>query len=145
MVVFELSSPRIWWLVVKNDIRNLFWKIVVPLYMDFATTKTTSVADIPLNAYPKRKNIDDDKNGQRPKKKSGTVRTPSTALRPCRRPRLSGADRTVYLTQRTCAVIQAYLAVRGSDATDHVFLYRHEPLGKDLVRNGLRQQASERG
>ncbi len=54
-------------------------------------------------------------------------------------------DRTVYLTARTCVVIQEYLEVRGSSHTDHIFLYRHEPLGKDLVRNRIKAAGRRAG
>jgi len=47
-------------------------------------------------------------------------------------------DRTIYLTDATCAVLAAYLAVRGSGVTGELFLYRHAPLGKDLVRNRIK-------
>ena len=47
-------------------------------------------------------------------------------------------DRTVYLTEGVVAVLQAYLAVRGSGSGDHVFLYRNAPLSKDLIRLRLK-------
>jgi site-specific recombinase XerD len=47
-------------------------------------------------------------------------------------------DRAVYLTDRAIAALQAYLAVRGSGATDHVFLYRHQPLCKDFLRGRIK-------
>ena len=47
-------------------------------------------------------------------------------------------DRSVYLTDRAVCCLKAYLFVRGLGCTDHVFLYRNEPLKKDLVRDRLR-------
>jgi site-specific recombinase XerD len=47
-------------------------------------------------------------------------------------------DRSVYLTDRAVCCLKAYLSVRGLGSTDHVFLYRNEPLKKDLVRDRLR-------
>ena len=43
-------------------------------------------------------------------------------------------DRTVYLTDTVVQAVQDYLAVRGQGETDHVFLYRHRPVCKDLLR-----------
>lgn len=43
-------------------------------------------------------------------------------------------DRTIYLTKATIAAIEAYLEVRGPGTSDHVFLYRHKQMSKDLVR-----------
>jgi integrase/recombinase XerD len=42
-------------------------------------------------------------------------------------------DRTVYLTDTTVHALTAYLAVRGPVSSDHVFLYHHLALCKDLV------------
>jgi integrase/recombinase XerD len=42
-------------------------------------------------------------------------------------------DRTVYLTDTTVHSLTTYLAVRGPGASDHVFLYHHLALCKDLV------------
>lgn len=47
-------------------------------------------------------------------------------------------DRTIYLTEAVIAVLQAYLAVRGTGSGDHVFLYRNAPLSKDLIRSRLK-------
>ncbi len=52
-------------------------------------------------------------------------------------------DRSVYLTERVTATLQHYLEVRGPALTDHLFIYRHKPLSKDLIRDRLRA-ASER-
>lgn len=43
-------------------------------------------------------------------------------------------DRTIYLTKATIVAIEAYLEVRGPGTSDHVFLYRHKQMSKDLVR-----------
>jgi site-specific recombinase XerD len=42
-------------------------------------------------------------------------------------------DRTVFLTNRTVTCLQAYLDRRGMGGSDHVFLYRHRSLRKDLI------------
>lgn len=42
-------------------------------------------------------------------------------------------DRTVFMTDTTVRAVQEYLAVRGPGPTEHVFLYRNQPLSKDLV------------
>lgn len=47
-------------------------------------------------------------------------------------------DRTLYLTERICATLKAYLTKRGTDTTDHLFLYRHKPLGDEFVRNRMK-------
>ena len=47
-------------------------------------------------------------------------------------------DRTIYLTQSACTALTAYLAKRGSSDHSHVFLYRHQPLSKDLARNRIK-------
>jgi site-specific recombinase XerD len=46
-------------------------------------------------------------------------------------------DRTVYLTGRAAVVLQAYLDRRGMGGSDHVFLYHHRSLRKDLIRDRL--------
>jgi hypothetical protein len=51
----------------------------------------------------------------------------------------------VYLTERICVVIREYLEIRGSGHTEHVFLYRHEPLGKDLVRDRIKAAGKRAG
>ena len=43
-------------------------------------------------------------------------------------------DRAVYLTETAAGAIAAYLPVRGQGTTDHVFLYRHRAVQKDLIR-----------
>ncbi|HRQ42668.1 MAG TPA: tyrosine-type recombinase/integrase [Chloroflexota bacterium] len=52
-------------------------------------------------------------------------------------------DRSVYLTERVIMAIEQYLAVRGPALSDHLFIYRHKPLSKDLIRCRL-QAAGER-
>lgn len=47
-------------------------------------------------------------------------------------------DRTVYLTEATIRALKAYLEMRGPGPTDHVFLYRNQPLSKDLIHGRLR-------
>lgn len=47
-------------------------------------------------------------------------------------------DRTVFLSATTVLAVQAYLAVRGMGPTAHVFLYRNQPLCKDLIGGRLR-------
>ena len=47
-------------------------------------------------------------------------------------------DRTVYLTDSVVSTLQAYLAVRGSGPTEHVFLYRNQALCKDLIHGRLK-------
>jgi hypothetical protein len=42
-------------------------------------------------------------------------------------------DRTIYLTDTAERALTAYLAVRGHGASDHVFLYHHLAVCKDLV------------
>ena len=43
-------------------------------------------------------------------------------------------DRVVYLTDTLVKVLTAYLEVRGPALSDHVFIYRHKQVSKDLVR-----------
>ena len=52
-------------------------------------------------------------------------------------------DRTVYLSDTAVAAVRDYLTLRGLGPTDHLFLYRNEPLSKDLIRNRL-QAAGKR-
>ncbi|MBI3942398.1 MAG: tyrosine-type recombinase/integrase [Chloroflexi bacterium] len=42
-------------------------------------------------------------------------------------------DRTVYLTETVIRAVHAYLNVRGMGPDDHVFLYRNQPVKKDLL------------
>ena len=43
-------------------------------------------------------------------------------------------DRVVYLTETVVKVLTAFLEVRGPALSDHLFIYRHKPLSKDLAR-----------
>ncbi len=54
-------------------------------------------------------------------------------------------DRTVYMTDTTVHALRAYLAVRGMDPTDHVFLYRNEALKKDLARTRIKDAGKRVG
>ncbi|MBI9047076.1 MAG: tyrosine-type recombinase/integrase [Anaerolineaceae bacterium] len=47
-------------------------------------------------------------------------------------------DRTVFLTDSVVRAMRSYLAIRGPGPTDHVFLYRNQPLCKDLVGSRLK-------
>jgi len=47
-------------------------------------------------------------------------------------------DRTVFMTDTTVQALQTYLAVRGPGPTDHVFLYRNQPVSKDLIRGRIK-------
>lgn len=42
-------------------------------------------------------------------------------------------DRTVYMTDASVRALREYLDVRGPGPTEHVFLYRNQPLCKDLI------------
>ena len=54
-------------------------------------------------------------------------------------------DRTIYLTESACTALTTYLAQRGSSDHNHVFLYRHQPLSKDLVRNRIKAAGKRAG
>lgn len=54
-------------------------------------------------------------------------------------------DRTVYLTDTAVNAPAAYLAVRGIGPTDHVFLYRNQPLSKDLIHGRLKAAGERAG
>jgi site-specific recombinase XerD len=54
-------------------------------------------------------------------------------------------DRSVYLTERVTETLRQYLEVRGPALTDHLFIYRHKPLSKDLVRNRLKAAGKRTG
>jgi integrase/recombinase XerD len=47
-------------------------------------------------------------------------------------------DRAVLMTDTSVRAIQEYLVVRGLGPTDHVFLYRNQPVCKDLIRSRLK-------
>jgi len=46
-------------------------------------------------------------------------------------------DRTVYLADAAVQALQEYLALRGEGSSDHVLLYRHAAVKKDLIRARL--------
>ncbi len=54
-------------------------------------------------------------------------------------------DRTVYLTDTTVHTLRAYLEVRGIGPSDHVFLYRNQPLKKDLARSRIKDAGKRVG
>ncbi len=54
-------------------------------------------------------------------------------------------DRTVYMTDTSVNALSAYLAVRGTGSSDHVFLYRHQALCKDLARDRIREAGKRVG
>lgn len=54
-------------------------------------------------------------------------------------------DRSVYLTKRVIEAIEQYLEVRGPALTDHLFIYRHKPLSKDLVRDRVKAAGKRTG
>lgn len=54
-------------------------------------------------------------------------------------------DRTIYLTEAAAAALEAYLAVRGPGNSGHLFLYRHKPISKDLVRSRLKAASQRTG
>jgi site-specific recombinase XerD len=47
-------------------------------------------------------------------------------------------DRTVFLTGMVIQALRDYLPLRGEGPTDHVFLYRNQPLSKDLIHGRLK-------
>jgi site-specific recombinase XerD len=54
-------------------------------------------------------------------------------------------DRTVYLTEAAVAALEAYLTVRGSGPTGHVFLFRHKPVCKDFIRGRIKAAGERAG
>jgi site-specific recombinase XerD len=54
-------------------------------------------------------------------------------------------DRTVYLADSAVQALQAYLAVRGPGPTDHVFLYRNQPVCKELLRGRIKAAGARTG
>lgn len=50
----------------------------------------------------------------------------------------SQADRTVYLAEGVERALREYLSVRGMGPTDHVFLYRNQPISKLLIHDRLK-------
>jgi site-specific recombinase XerD len=47
-------------------------------------------------------------------------------------------DRVVFMTDTTVRALREYLTMRGPGPTEHVFLYRNQPLSKDLVSAHLK-------
>ena len=54
-------------------------------------------------------------------------------------------DRAIYLTDTAVGALQAYLTVRGQGADDHLFLYRHLPVCKDLLRCRIKAAGERAG
>ncbi len=54
-------------------------------------------------------------------------------------------DRTVYLSGAAVRAMRDYLAFRGEGASDHVFLYRNQPLSKDLIHGRLKAAGQRAG
>lgn len=54
-------------------------------------------------------------------------------------------DRTVYMTDTTMHAIKSYLIMRGPGPTDHVFLYRNQPVSNDLVRERIKAAGKKVG
>jgi site-specific recombinase XerD len=54
-------------------------------------------------------------------------------------------DRAVFMTDTTVRAIQEYLLVRGPGPTDHVFLYRNQPVCKDLIRSRVKTAGNRVG
>ena len=54
-------------------------------------------------------------------------------------------DRAVFLVDSAISALNAYLAVRGSGPSDHVFLYRAEPVHKDLIHCRIRYAGERAG
>jgi leucyl aminopeptidase len=47
-------------------------------------------------------------------------------------------DRAIYLTDTAIHAVQEYLTVRGQGEDDHLFLYHHLPVCRDLLRDRIR-------
>jgi site-specific recombinase XerD len=54
-------------------------------------------------------------------------------------------DRTVFLTDIAIQALRDYLPLRGEGPTDHVFLYRNQPLSKDLIHRRLKAAGQRTG
>jgi hypothetical protein len=54
-------------------------------------------------------------------------------------------DRTVFLTEIATQALRDYLPLRGEGPTDHVFLYRNQPLSKDLIHGRLKAAGQRAG
>jgi integrase/recombinase XerD len=54
-------------------------------------------------------------------------------------------DRVVFLSQAALEALKAYLALRGSMPTDHVFIYHHQPLTRAYCRHRLHTYSNRCG
>lgn len=54
-------------------------------------------------------------------------------------------DRAVYLTEQVVETLQAYLEMRGPALSDHLFIYRHKPLSKDIIRCRIKAAGKRQG
>jgi integrase/recombinase XerD len=54
-------------------------------------------------------------------------------------------DRTVFMTDAAVHAVRDYLDMRGPGPTDHIFLYRNQPLCKDLARSRIRAAGERTG
>jgi integrase/recombinase XerD len=54
-------------------------------------------------------------------------------------------DRTVFLTDTVVSVLKAYLEMRGPGPTDHVFLYRNQPVSKLLFHYRIKAAGTRVG
>lgn len=54
-------------------------------------------------------------------------------------------DRAVFLADSAISALKAYLAARGSGPSDHVFLYRAEPVTKDLIHCRIKYAGERAG
>lgn len=54
-------------------------------------------------------------------------------------------ERTVFMTDTTVQALQEYLSVRGPGPIGHVFLYRNQPVCKDLIRGRIRAAGNRVG
>ncbi|MCP4427612.1 MAG: tyrosine-type recombinase/integrase, partial [Chloroflexi bacterium] len=54
-------------------------------------------------------------------------------------------DRAIYLTDAALAALAAYLELRGRSNSGCVFLYRHKPLSKDIIRYRIKAAGERAG
>ena len=54
-------------------------------------------------------------------------------------------DRTVFLTETAVQALRKYLAVRGMGPSSHVFLYRNQPVHKDLIGSRIKAAGKRAG
>jgi len=54
-------------------------------------------------------------------------------------------DRTIFLADSAVSALNAYLALRGSGPSDHVFLFRAEPVHKDLIHGRIKSAGQRVG